>query len=155
MMYKHWEKILLAMTGFFWGACNAADNSTVTKKVVSKEVSKIDASKLKPITKDTLSIIKDSTNLARPVPIYGINPPPITKVPCAQQSGNFIVKCLNDVICVDEKLYPGCAEKKPAVAAKYGTVAISKKKYTCDNGKTYTEAEFTKYFTVVELPQKQ
>ena len=155
MMYKHWEKILLAMTGFFWGACNAADNSTVTKKVVSKELSKIDASKLKPVTKDTLNIIKDSSNLARPVPIYGINPSQLPKVPCAQQSGNFIVKCLNDVICVDEKLYPGCAEKKPAVAANSGTIAISKKKYTCDNGRTYTEAEFKNFFTVVEMSPKQ
>jgi hypothetical protein len=158
MMYKHWEKILLAMTGFFWGACNAADNSTVTKKVVSKEVSKIDASKLKPVTKDTLNIIKDSSNLVQAVPIYGINPPPIepiTKVPCAQKAGNFIVKCLNDVICVDDNVYPGCAEKKPTVAAKYGTIATTKKRYTCDNGKTYTEAGFAKYFTIVDLPTRQ
>ncbi len=156
MMYKHWEKILLAMTSFFWGACNAAsDNTTATKKIVSKEVSKFEASKLKPVTKDTLSIIKDSSNLARPVPIYGINPPPITKVPCAQQSGNFIVKCLNDVICVDDKVYPGCTSKKPTVVAKYGTIATAPKRYTCDNGKTYTEAEFTRLFTVVELPPKQ
>ena len=158
MMYKHWEKILLAMTGFFWGACNAAsDNTTTTakssKKVVAKEVNNI-----KPIIKDTLRSIPDTSNLVQAVPIYGINPPPIeptTKVPCAQKAGNFIVKCLNDVICVDDNVYPGCAEKKPTVAAKYGTIATTKKRYTCDNGKTYTEAGFAKYFTIVDLPSRQ
>ncbi|SIN93889.1 hypothetical protein [Fibrobacter sp. UWB11] len=33
MFYKHWKKIALALTAFFWGGCN--DNSTSSKEQVA------------------------------------------------------------------------------------------------------------------------
>ena len=160
MMYKHWKKILLAMTSFFRGACNAAsDNSAATVKVTKKIAAK-EVVGQKTVKKDTLKAIKDTSNLATIVPIYGINvpdptlppQPKIQKIPCGQQKGNFIVKCLNDMVCVDDSAYPGC-KNKSGVAAKYGTIT-PKKNYICDNGKTYTDAEFTALYTIVNLPSK-
>ena len=56
------------------------------------------------------------------------------------------------MVCVDDSAYPGC-KNKSGVAAKYGTIT-PKKNYICDNGKTYTDAEFTALYTIVNLPSK-
>lgn len=163
MMYKHWEKILLAMSTFFWNSCNTTVDETpkkVTKaseKVISKEVEKASISEqLKTIKKDSIKLVKDTGNLGVAVAIYGTIPPPLHNKICTQEKGNFIVKCRDGITCVDDSAFPGC--KTSTVAAKYGTKAkimpkygtiVSKKKYICDNGKTYTEKEFKKLYEIV------
>ena len=99
MFYKHWKKISLALTAFFWASCN---NSTVTEPPLygcpregcgnqpissseaSPESSSSEATVLSSSSSEAVSssgTAESSSSFVLPVPAYGVE-----AVPCYEDS---------------------------------------------------------------------
>ena len=134
MFYKHWKKIALALTGFFWNSCDNPPTSVDTNGANSSS-----------------SNAESSSSFEQVMPAYGV----YNKVVCtedkkgAKTNGEIAVttlQCDDGVICKERGSEP-CSisdegDLKGAVACPdYGVVYVTEKTYDCD-GVTYNEAEF-------------
>ena len=170
MFYKHWKKIALALTGFFWNSCdnsvtsaeangtNPSSSSNVDNESSSSTVAPIPSSS--PLYGVMSSIAESSSSFVQPVPAYGV-----VAVPCYEDGKGVKMSagvtetklvCDDGVFCNErEVIKEGGSEPcsisdegdlKGAVACPdYGTVHITEKTYDCD-GVQYNEAEFrTRY----------
>ena len=167
MFYKHWKKISLTLTAFFWASCN---NTTVEPPLYGcpaegcgqEPASSSDAiaESSSSGTVSSSSQAQSSSSFEQPQPAYGV-----VAIPCYQDSKS--VKTNDDVTVTNLQCVDGvtCKERevttygslpctpiddgdlKGAVACPdYGIVHITEKTYNCD-GVSYNEAEFrSRYF---------
>ena len=109
---------------------------------------------------DSISIIAAKYGVIRPessssfseiIAKYGVPSKP-TCEPALSEDGTVTYKCSDGVTCVEETTTgtqaPAC---NGDVCPKYGVVKISKKTYTCDNGKVYNEAEFQMLYDTLPI----
>ena len=175
-MYKHWKKILLAMTAFFWNACD--NNSTPTapqitpnsssgtnveptsssavapsSSSVKEKVSSSSKGMIAP--KYGVPVMSSSSQGFEAVPLYGV----VSNV-CVKSENDSTLNCNGGVTCVEsvtEKTQiPSCSGDQ--ICAKYGVVIIKNQVYKCDDGNVYNEAEFKARYdilTVVENDKKK
>ena len=149
MFYKHWKKIALALTGFFWNSCDNPPTSVDTNGANSSS-----------------SSAESSSSFEQVMPAYGV----YNKVVCykdkkgAKTNGEIAVtnlECDDGVICKErEVIKEGGSEPcsisdegdlQGAVACPdYGVVYVTEKTYDCD-GVTYNEAEFRARYEKVEI----
>ena len=170
MFYKHWKKIALALTGFFWNSCdnsvtsaeangtNPSSSSNVDNESSSSTEAPIPSSS--PLYGVMSSIAESSSSFVQPVPAYGV-----VAVPCYEDGKGVKMSagvtetklvCDDGVFCNErDAIKKGGSDPcrindegdlKGAVACPdYGTVHITEKTYDCD-GVQYNEAEFrTRY----------
>jgi hypothetical protein len=165
MFYKHWKKIVLALTAFFWNSCDNAPTSVssggTTPSSSSVDDNQSSSSKVAPTSSNVSfgvmsSIAESSSSFVQPVPAYGV-----VAVPCYEDGKGVKMSagvtetklvCDDGVFCNEhEAIKKGendpCrindeGDLKGAVACPdYGVVYVTEKTYDCD-GVTYNEAEF-------------
>jgi len=153
MFYKHWKKIALALTGFFWTSCEDTVTSTAPEYGCPDDVCKqgpIDDSSssndgsITSSSSETSS--SSSSDIAMSMPLYGV----VEKFIVCE--GDSVVKCDDGVTCVAKDSITGygglpCSPMETEdglveICPDYGIVAIHEKTYTCDDGNVYNEAEF-------------
>ena len=170
-MYKHWKKILLAMTAFFWNACD--NNSTPTapqitpnsssgtnveptsssavapsSSSVKEKVSSSSKGMIAP--KYGVPVMSSSSQGFEAVPLYGV----VSNV-CVKSENDSTLSC-NGVTCVESVTettqIPSCSSDQ--ICAKYGVVVIRDTTYKCDDGNVYNEAEFKARYDVMTFVEK-
>lgn len=164
MFYKHWKKIALALTGFFWAGCEDSGSSAVCLYGPDPNYSNPAENPVSSSSDATDNKIGSSSSEAtKPesstsfghevVPLYGVE---MDKTICTQVEGESTIRCNDGVTCTqktEERVEsPSCNED---ICPDYGVVQISENTYECD-GKVYNEAEFRARYekrTVVEEPQ--
>lgn len=94
---------------------------------------------------------ESSSSFTQIIAKYGVPSKP-TCEPALSEDGTVTYKCSDGVTCVEETTTgtqaPAC---NGDVCPKYGVVKISKKTYTCDNGKVYNEAEFQMLYDTLPI----
>ena len=172
MFYKHWKKIALALTGFFWASCDDSASSAVClygpdpnysdpaeNPVSSSSVNQAPVSSSSVATEASSSSVEktsssSSNDFEKMVPLYGIE---MDKTICTQVKGESTMQCDDGVTCTqrtEERWTPEfpCSDE---ICPDYGVVQISENTYECD-GVKYNEAQFRARYgkiTVVEEPQ--
>ena len=152
MFYRHWKKIALALTGFFWVSCDS-DTTSANEENQSADNSSdsmSDGSSSGSAVKENSS----GSEMQQAVALYGV---PNDIVSCYLNKGDSSVVCAGRTACkmLSEERWesPKCIED---ICPEYGVVRVSEATYECD-GKIYNEAEFkAKYDIVYEYdPSKE
>lgn len=162
MFYKHWKKIALALTGFFWASCDDTVTSTAPEYGCPDDVCKqspIDNSSSSTDGAATSSsseaVSSSSSDIAMSMPLYGV----IEKfIVCEEDTagrkydGSKVYRCDDGATCVEKDSVTGygglpCSpmqtdEGLVEICPDYGIVAITEKTFKCDDGNVYNEAEF-------------
>jgi len=162
MFYKHWKKIALALTGFFWASCEDTVTSTAPEYGCPDDVCKqspIDNSSSSTDGAATSSsseaVSSSSSDIAMSMPLYGV----IEKfIVCEEDTagrkydGSKVYRCDDGATCVEKDSITGygglpCSpmqtdEGLVEICPDYGIVAITEKTFKCDDGNVYNEAEF-------------
>ena len=162
MFYKHWKKIALALTGFFWASCEDTVTSTAPEYGCPDDVCKqgpIDDSSssndgsITSSSSETSS--SSSSDIAMSMPLYGV----VEKfIVCEEDTagrkydGSKLYRCDDGATCVEKDSITGygglpCSpmqtdEGLVEICPDYGIVAITEKTFKCDDGNVYNEAEF-------------
>jgi len=162
MFYKHWKKIALALTGFFWTSCEDTVTSTAPEYGCPDDVCKqgpIDDSSssndgsITSSSSETSS--SSSSDIAMSMPLYGV----VEKfIVCEEDTagrkydGSKVYRCDDGATCVEKDSITGygglpCSpmqtdEGLVEICPDYGIVAITEKTFKCDDGNVYNEAEF-------------
>lgn len=183
MMNKSWKKFLLALTAFFWNACDnsstptapqitpnsssgtnveptssSATNTPVSSSAVAASSSsvkeKVSSSSNGMIApKYGVPVMSSSSQGFEAVPLYGV----MSSV-CVKAENDSTLSCNGGVTCVEsvteKSQLPSCSGDQ--ICAKYGVVIIKDKIYKCSDGKVYNEAEFkARYDTITILPKPE
>ena len=151
MMYKHWKKLLLTLTTFFWNAC---DNSTspITPYVPdpnsSSSVNPNSSSEANGSASSSSTIAESSSSEMEVMPLYGV-----VMESCTKTEHDSTWVCSDGRSCVesvkDKEQVPSCTGDQ--ICAKYGVLVVKEKSYKCDDGKIYNEAEFISNYELIEL----
>jgi len=147
MFYKHWKRISLALTGFFWASC---DNSSTTVApplygVPPQYSSSSETQGSSSSSNDNIS----SSSEPMPMPVYGVQ-----QMSCEVTSENdSTITCENGYTCIAKTdtihiSAPKCETfNGTTICPDYGINAdILVKKYECDDGFTYDDKEFKKIY---------
>ncbi len=141
MKYKHWQKLLLALSSLFWNSCNSSPDVTSPSSSDLSMDAKSAAEVSSALAKESPNpVVHDTSDIGNAIALYGVP----SKVMCVQKEGNYLVKCRDGVTCIDTDLLP---------VAKYGTISSKKKKYKCDDGHLYTESEFRAIYDLLIISQ--
>lgn len=156
MFYKHWKKIALALTSFFWASCDndatsangeaqSTDNSSDSEKIASSasgatgQSSAADAADLSSgaMTEENSS----DSEMHQTIALYGV---PNDIANCYLNKGNSTVVCNDGLECkqLTEERWENEYDCVEDVCPEYGVVLVSEATYECD-GKIYNEAEFS------------
>ena len=164
MFYRHWKRIALALTGFFWASCDSDasitevreiqpdDNSSDSGKIVSSDSEKKVSSASESTGQSSSSAVvkEDSSSSAIQYveALYGVLNDVVN---CTLNRGDSTVVCEDRTTCKQltteswESEY-SCVED---ICPDYGVVLVSENTYECD-GKTYSEAEFRVKHNIVD-----
>ena len=183
MFYKHWKKIALALTGFFWASCDSDTTSAngseepSSSSVATPESSSSIATGNETTSSSSEATEASSSSFEQIMPAYGVPDDPILnssssgdtlveaqplygvvldKYVCTQLKGEATMTCADGATCTQktEERWGGLPCSND-ICPDYGVVQISENTYECD-GKVYSEAEFRARYgkiTVVEEPQ--
>ena len=170
MFYKHWKKIALALTGFFWNSCDngptAVENGGTTPSSSSNSNNESSSSAVVPASSSTplygvmssavqlsSSSTESSSSFERIMPAYGV----YDQVAC-YEDGNGVktndeisitkLICDDGVVCKETEVIKSygsepCSEgfNGVTICPDYGIVTITERTYNC-NGIKFNEAEF-------------
>lgn len=169
MFYKHWKKMALALTAFFWNSCdnaptaidsngpNPSSSSTDTQSSSSSEARIPSSSPLygvmSSIVQSSSSNVESSSSFEQIMPAYGV----YNQVACYEDGKGVKTNdevsetkliCDDGVVCKETEVIKGtqsepCSEGFGGVTIcpDYGIVVVSEKTYEC-NGIKFNEAEF-------------
>ena len=153
MFYKHWKKIALALTGFFWASCDDSASSAVCLYGPDPNYSNPAENPTSSSSEAVKPESSSSNDFDKMMPLYGVE---MDKTVCTQIKGEPTITCNDGTVCTQktEERWGGlpCSSD---ICPDYGVVQISENTYECD-GKVYSEAEFRARYgkiTVVEEPQ--
>ena len=172
MFYKHWKKLALTLTGFFWASCDFGSSTTEEAALYGcppegceqnpaisssngangNDVSS--SSEAKAPESSSSEEFSSSSIEYEAIPLYGVRENVYT---CIQKNGDSTLTCGDGVTCKEEnKLVNQGLECIEDICPDYGIIAINEKTYTCDDGNTYNEAEFrTRYETITKVEEQQ
>ena len=167
MFYKHWKKVSLALTAFFWASCS---NTTVTEPPMYGVPPDISSSSVTPEssaaepssseTTQNLSLSSEaqssSSDFTQVMPAYGV--PQMNCDVVAEHDST--VTCANGTTCTEKIVtymnpdYVGhpCLEPPKdndsiiQVCPDYGVIYYHDKTFECNNGFTYDERHFNKHY---------
>ena len=141
MFYKHWKKISLALTSFFWTSCN---NATIAEPNESN-VEKLSSSEAISSSSQAES---SSSELTQVMPAYGVE----MYCEVVSEQGSTIT-CENGYTCIakTDTIHvpaPKCETfDGTTICPDYGVaVDILAPKYECEDGLTYDEQTFHKHY---------
>ena len=110
MFYKHWKKIALALTGFFWVNCDSdatsangegqsSGDSSDSGKIFSSDSGKIPMSDNERVGQSSSSGVKNnlsSGEMQQPIALYGV---PNEVLNCYLNKGDSTVHCGDRMVC--------------------------------------------------------
>ncbi len=174
MFYKHWKKIALALTGFFWASCDdsassavclygpdpnysdPAENPVSSSSIATGSETESSSSEKQKLASSSSEATEESSSseIEMQMPLYGVI---MDKPVCTQAKGESTMTCEDGTICkqVSEERWGGlpCSGD---ICPEYGVVQISETTYECD-GITYSEAEFRARYgkvSVIDEPEQ-
>jgi len=169
MFYKHWKKLSLALTAFFWASCN--NNTTVTQPPLygcppggceqpnSSSEATPESSAAAPSSSETVSSssqAESSSSFVLPAPAYGVVATPCYEDGKGVKTNDEIAEtklyCEDGVVCKEREVLKDVGPepcythddgdlKGAVVCPDYGVVIVTEKTYNC-NGIKFNEAEF-------------
>ena len=161
MFYKHWKKLSLALTSFFWVSCD--NNSTAVEPPSNGEPPHYSSSSETPessAAESSSSESNSSSSFEQVMPAYGVVAACYEDENEAQLNfgtGKKKLYCDDGVTCTETQRISSGREypcttidegdfKEVVVCPDYGVVTITEKIYDC-NGIKFNEAEFhSRYF---------
>lgn len=175
MFYKHWKKISLALTAFFWASCNNATTTEPPMYGVPPDISSSsttpESSATEPSSSETTQNSSSSSQAQSsssedkissssepmPMPAYGVQM--YCEVVSEQDStitcenGNTCTKKVTLRLNPDYEGHP-CLTPDPEkekrgimeVCPDYGSIYYNDISYECDDGNTYDEYTFNKHY---------
>jgi len=171
-MYKHWKKILLALTAFFWNACDnnssptgpvgGSDSSSSTtnggnysssvdnqssSSVANPSSSSVEQSS-SSVESSSSTPVESSSSDREPAPLYGV----FVNDLCVNTETEGTYACSDGVTCVESSTEAQPLQARTDIAevnAKYGVIIVKNKTYTCSDGKVYNEAEFRARYDIL------
>lgn len=146
MFYKHWKKISLAITGFFWASC---DSGTTTEPPLYGAPPQYSSSSETLSSSSSSEDKISSSSEPLPMPAYGV-----PQMDCEVTSENgSTVTCENGYTCIAKTdtihvSAPACETfNGTTICPVYGVDAdVFIKKYECNDGFTYDDTEFKKIY---------
>ena len=171
-MYKHWKKILLALTALFWNACDnnssptgpvgGSDSSSSTtngpfssssrESVSSSSAENMSSSSVEPssssVESSSSTPVESSSSGKEPAPLYGV----FVNDLCVNTKNDGTYACSDGVTCVETTTDAQQLQARvdpSEVTAKYGVIFVKNKTYTCSDGKVYNEAEFRARYDIL------
>ena len=168
MFYKHWKKVLLSLTAFFWASCDSSssaedtpnsssatvvpESSSATDGTTSSESAPPDPASSAEVASSssedspnvTSSAFEPMSSSSMIVAKYGVMMPTCKKIESK-------LTCDDGVFCTEET--KESAESTPCdgdVCAKYGVVIVKESTYKCSDGRTYNEAEFRAKYQILD-----
>ena len=161
MLYKHWKKILLALTGFFWASCDNDPSSASDESPSSSSIEKQSSSSTTGGQESSSSAeeatsssentpnVTSSSSKARSSSSEMIAPKYGVMFTCERKGEK--IACEDGVTCTEEvsetMQSPECTGD---VCAKYGVVVVKETTYKCDDGKVYKAAEFRSKYDILD-----
>ena len=170
MFYKHWKKIALALTGFFWASCDdsassavclygpdpnysdPAENPTSSSSVNQAPVSSSSVAAGNETNSSSSEATEESSSSSEAVKPESSSSEIEMQMPlygvimdtslCTQVKGDPTITCNDGTVCTQktEERWGGLPCSND-ICPDYGVVQISENTYECD-GKVYSEAEF-------------
>lgn len=160
MFYKHWKKLALSLTGFFWASCSsdvtAPTSGDVNSSSSSNDQNQSSSSSDNPSSSSQITP-ESSSDFEYAMPAYGV----YQQVVCYEDGKGVKTNgeiaqtkllCENGVTCKETVVLktfdPPCSPldesdlEGAVVCPDYGIIHLTEKTYTCDDGNTYNEAEF-------------
>lgn len=182
MFYKHWKKIALALTGFFWASCddsassavclygpdpnysNPAENPTSSSSEATKPESSSSFEQIMPaygVPDDTLTN-SSSSEAVKPESsssndfdkMMPLYGVEMDKTVCTQIKGEPTITCEDGTVCTQKtEEHWGNLPCSDDICPAYGVVQISENTYECD-GKVYNEAKFRARFGKITVVEE-
>ena len=170
MFYKHWKKIALALTGFFWASCDdsassavclygpdpnyssATENPVSSSSVNQAPVSSSSVAAGNETNSSSSEATEESSSSSEAVKPESSSSEIEMQMPlygvimdtslCTQVKGDPTITCNDGTVCTQktEERWGGLPCSSD-ICPDYGVVQISENTYECD-GKVYSEAEF-------------
>ena len=170
MFYKHWKKIALALTGYFWAGCDdsassavclygpdpnyssAAENPVSSSSVNQAPVSSSSVAAGNETNSSSSEATEESSSSSEAVKPESSSSEIDMQMPlygvimdttlCTQVKGDPTITCNDGTVCTQktEERWGGLPCSND-ICPDYGVVQISENTYECD-GKVYSEAEF-------------
>ena len=170
MFYKHWKKIALALTGYFWAGCDDSASSAVClygpdpnySSATENPVSSSSVNQA-PVSSSSVAAGNETNSSSSEATEEGSSSSEAVKpesssseiemqMPlygvimdtslCTQVKGDPTITCNDGTVCTQktEERWGGLPCSSD-ICPDYGVVQISENTYECD-GKVYSEAEF-------------
>ena len=170
MFYKHWKKIALALTGYFWAGCDdsassavclygpdpnyssATENPVSSSSVNQAPVSSSSVAAGNETNSSSSEATEESSSSSEAVKPESSSSEIEMQMPlygvimdtslCTQVKGDPTITCNDGTVCTQktEERWGGLPCSND-ICPDYGVVQISENTYECD-GKVYSEAEF-------------
>ena len=170
MFYKHWKKIALALTGYFWAGCDdsassavclygpdpnyssATENPVSSSSVNQAPVSSSSVAAGNETNSSSSEATEESSSSSEAVKPESSSSEIEMQMPlygvimdtslCTQVKGDPTITCNDGTVCTQktEERWGGLPCSSD-ICPDYGVVQISENTYECD-GKVYSEAEF-------------
>ena len=170
MFYKHWKKIALALTGYFWAGCDdsassavclygpdpnyssATENPVSSSSVNQAPVSSSSVAAGNETNSSSNEATEESSSSSEAVKPESSSSEIEMQMPlygvimdtslCTQVKGDPTITCNDGTVCTQktEERWGGLPCSSD-ICPDYGVVQISENTYECD-GKVYSEAEF-------------
>ena len=197
MFYRHWKKILLSLTAFFWASCDnstSAEDDNASSSSSSIESPKSSSATGAPESSSTTegpvtsseNVTPESSSSAEGAASSASDNPNVTSSASEpKSSGSEIIApkygvfmssssmvaakygvmmsramcekigdkltCDNGVSCTENvKETTQTPECEGDVCAKYGVVVVKDTTYKCDDGQTYSYAEFRSKYDILD-----
>ena len=176
MFYKHWKKISLALTAFFWASCN---NNTTEPPLYgvppqySSSSKAPESSAAAPGSSEAVSSSSQaessSSEFLQVMPAYGVISPVSCYIDAEEFKTStrvsehpiteFLLHCEDGVNCIQRDSLTGYEPEYPCrtiidedgikhetACLDYGVIATTETTYSCDDGRTYSKEEFRKRY---------
>ena len=175
MFYRHWKKIALSLTAFFWASCDETTTEAPmygvpscdseqcgTDNPESSDSKGMPASSSEKVGNETSSSSSEANKPgSSSMPLYGV---PNDLIACIKK-GDSTFECVDGTTCTRKTEYtwksPSCHESElggeiVSICPDYGIMQVLETTYECD-GKVYNEAEFRDRYQTMSIvdPPKQ
>ena len=144
MFYRHWKRIALALTGFFWASCD--NDSTSANDVGQSADNSSDSKGVDPLSSSAVKESSSSSEMQQAIALYGV---PSEVVSCYLNKGDSTVHCGDRTVCkqLTEERWESEYKCIEDICPDYGVVRVTENTYECD-GKIYSEAEFRAKYNI-------
>ena len=156
MFYKHWKKIALALTSFFWSGCDNNSTSPSNTEEPSSSSAQSSSSQNAKSSSSSTPLFEASEDLyGCPSDICGqisSSSSEAAKPNCNRFAGETTLTCDNGVSCEETETESiQSSSCSGDICPKYGVVIIKEKTYKCDDDKTYNESEFKANYDITDI----